>query len=392
MRIVLTGGGTGGHLIPFEPIVQALRALFVEQKDTLPAWLEPADMELYFLGIADQKTQEFFASYDVPATHIPSGKLRRYASALNISDIFVRLPWGIFTALVAMWRLMPDVVISKGGYGSIPVIVAAIIYRIPILLHESDSVPGLVNRFIQKHASAIAVGLPNEQLEKGKFAYKTIITGTPVRDGLLHVSQSEGKRHFAIPENEFVLLVMGGSQGAKQINEVLLQILPSLIVDVAIIHITGDQNFTAVSTVAKELLESSPRKDLYKPFPYINEDMRFALAAADAVVSRAGATTLAELARMNKACLLIPLAGAAADHQRHNAAIFEAAGAALVLDPINVSKNLFEQNVRRLINEKDTRESLQINMKKMDQPNSARKIAELVFTLAKGLAPAKHKI
>ncbi len=389
MRIVLTGGGTGGHLMPFEPIVGALRTVFVEQKNSLPAWLEPQDAELHFLGIADTKTKAFFASYDVPAIHIPSGKLRRYASVLTLSDLLIRLPWGICLALTYMWRLMPDVVVSKGGYGSLPVIVAAMLYRIPILLHESDAVPSLVSRFIQRHASVVAIGLPNKTLQDGKFGYKVIVTGVPVRDELLHLSPAEGKRHFHIPEKEFVLLVTGGSQGAQQINEVLLQILPSLIVDVTIIHVTGETNFTAIATVAKELLASSPRQDKYFPFAYLHEDMGYALASADAVVSRAGASTLAELARLGKPCLLIPLTNAAGDHQRVNAAIFEAAGAALVLDPNNVSKNLFEQNVRRLIAEQDTRETLKINILKMDRPQSARKIAELVLSLAKGLAPSK---
>lgn len=375
--------------MPFEPIVAALRTVFIEQKDSLLAWLEPKDMELTFLGIADDKTKAFFASYDVPSTHIPSGKLRRYASVLTISDLFIRLPWGIVLALIYMWRLMPDAVISKGGYGSLPVVLAAIIYRIPILLHESDAVPGLVSRFIQKHAAVIATGLPNRQLQEGKYGFKTNITGTPVRDSLLHISQAEAKQHFQIPEQEMVLLVMGGSQGAQQINEVLLQILPELIVDAAIIHLIGEKHFASVSTVAKELLVSSPRAGLYKPYAFLQDNMTDALAAADIVVSRAGASTLAELARLGKACLLIPLANAAADHQRHNAAIFESAGAAIVLDPTNVSKNLFEQNVRRLLEDGNLRARLQDNMKRMDRPQSARKIAELVFALAKGLAPSK---
>lgn len=389
MRIVLTGGGTGGHITPFEPIIAALRTLFVEQKDSLPSRLDRGELSLTFLGSLTPKARELFAQYDVPAIHVPSGKLRRYASGLTIIDLLFRLPVGVVLALIHVWRVMPDVVISKGGYGSVPVVLAAVFYRIPILLHESDAVPGISNVLTVRFATAVAVGFVAAKKALGRWEYKTIVTGTPTHLQLRTPSRQEARTVFELPEHETVVLVFGGSQGAKQLNEALLQVLPSLIVDFAIIHATGPNHFQAVSTVAEQLLANSPRKHFYKPYPYLGETMPAALVAADAVVSRAGATTLAELAHIRKPALLVPLASSAHDHQRKNAEAYEAAGAALVLDPNNVGKHLFEQNIRRLAGDQELRAALQKNLATMDYPNAARDIAQLAFQLARGLAPQK---
>lgn len=387
MRIVLTGGGTGGHLTPFEPIVSALRSYFLEHKKNLPLRLEPAELHIYFAGVTNKQTRDFFALYDVAVVPIPSGKLRRYFSLKTITDVLWQLPSGIILALWHLWRLMPEVVVSKGGYGSLPVVLAAVFYRIPVLLHESDIVPGLANKIVTRFAAAVAVGFPTVSKQIGRWQYKTIITGTPSRTTHCDISPKEAKQSFGISEQESLLLVTGGSQGAQQINEALLQVLPQLIGDMAIIHLIGNEHFIAVSTVAKELLAGGSRQLLYKPYGHLNDKMMAAMIAADAVVTRAGATSLAELTALRKPMLIIPYPDAAGDHQRHNAQAYEAAGAALVLEPNNLGANLLEQNIRRLMTDQALRTSLQANLQKMDYPHAARDIAKLAFTLAAGLAP-----
>lgn len=391
MRIVLTGGGTSGHVTPFEPIVSALRAHFLAEKDILPARLDPGELIIYFLGVTNKETHQLLTSYDVAVTHIPSGKLRRYFSWRNFVDIFFRLPYGIALAFWHLWRIMPEVVISKGGYGSLPVVIAAVFYRIPILLHESDVIPGLTNRLVTRYAAAIAVGWPTVVDHLGQWKYKTIVTGTPSRTIHYEISTKEARRKFGISEMEPVLLITGGSQGAQQINEALLQVLPQLIADMTIIHVTGQENFTTVDTIAKEILASSSRKACYKSFAFLSDKMVFALIAADVVVTRAGATSLAELTALRKPMLIIPLASAASDHQRHNAQAYEAAGAALVLEPNNLGAHLLEQNIRRLMTDQTLRAALQSNLKKMDYPQAAHHIAQIAFTLATGLAPVKKQ-
>lgn len=390
MRIVLTGGGTGGHLTPLEPIIEALRRQYLIQKDSLPKSLDPERLEISFFGTADRPTKEFFASYDVKTTAIPSGKLRRYASAATLSDLLLRLPIGVVKAIVVMWRTMPDIVISKGGYGSLPIVVAATFYRIPILLHESDVAIGLANTFTTRFAGAIALGFAETKPALGKRQAKAVLTGTPVRSRFGKIAPEVAKRSFGFAPADNVVLVIGGSQGATQLNEALLKILPRLVLECGVIHITGPEHYTKITAVAGELLAASSRKNYYKPYPYLPDTVVEAQTAADVVVSRAGATTLAELARLRKPILLVPLPGAANDHQRLNAQVFERAGAARVLDPNNLGENLFERSILELLNNDTVRATLTHNIARFDHPTAATTIAEIAFKLAAGLVPTSN--
>lgn len=389
MRVVLTGGGTGGHVLPFGALISALRAQFAAVHTQLPARLDPKELHITFMGVANETVREFFTAHDVRVVHIPSGKLRRYVSGLTLLDLLFRLPIGIVRAVVRMYAEMPDVVVSLGGYGSVPVVVAATVFRIPVLLHAPDAVLGLANRKMLRLAAAVSLGFEATRAHLGKYAYKGVQTGTPVREDLQRFTRTEARRVFGIPEGEHVLLVLGGSQGAKQLNEAILQVLPKLIADVTILHITGRDHFTAVSTVAREILAPFTRREYYKPFAYLTDQMAPALVAADSIVARAGASTLAEIAALHTPALLVPLDGAAQNHQRANAQVFEAAGAALVLDPINLTPNLFENNVRRLIGETEARDHMRENLGQLDRPRAARQMAELAVQLAQGFAPKK---
>lgn len=387
MRIVLTGGGTGGHVLPFESLIEAIRTLYAKEKDTLPGHVDPEELQISFLGVSNPEIDKFFQRSDISVTHIPSGKMRRYASVLTIFDLMFKLPLGIIIALWKMWNIMPDVVISKGGYGSIPTVLAAVVYRIPILLHESDVVPGSANAAIMRFASAITIGFAVSKEYLQAYSKKLFVTGTPVRLTLPHTSKQSSKQTFGFPENEILLLVMGGSQGAKQINEALLSVLPDIIDTMCILHIAGPTQHEAVAKVASEILQSSPRKAFYKSVAYLGETMASALMAADVVVARAGASSLAEIARLRVPSLIIPLADSANDHQRKNALAFEAAGGALVLDPSNLSPHLLEQGIRRLVTDSELRATLSSNLEVLDFPNAATDIAKLTFQLASGFRP-----
>ena len=391
MRIVLTGGGTGGHIMPFEPIIEALRSRFIDEKQTLPLFVDPQELSLYYMGVSDKSTRDFFSAYDVPAIHVPSGKLRRYFSLKTISDLCVKFPFGFLLALFHLWKIMPDVVISKGGYGSLPVALAATWYRIPILLHESDVVPGLANSFLMRYAKIIALGFPDAKnhLPNSKWLYKTSVTGTPIRAELDRVSIPEAKSFFALDSSLPTLLVVGGSQGARQLNELILGVLSRIILDMNVIHVTGEANFTPVTTVAEEILAQSSRKEHYKAYPYLTDKMSTAIRASDGVLTRAGASMLAELVHARIPMLIIPLDSAAGDHQRYNARAVESAGAGLVLDPKNTGVHLVEQNIRSIMLDEKVRESIKTHMNIIDFPNAGRDIASLALKLAKGLAPSK---
>ena len=392
MRIVLTGGGTQGHVIPFEPIIEALRLRYLQVQATIPNSLEPSKLEIQFFGVVDRKTKDFFAHYDVQATHIPSGKWRRYFSLLNFFDGAVALPFGIVSALVRIFLVMPDVVISKGGYGSLPTAIAAAFYRIPIILHESDVVPGAANLWLVKFASAITLGFAAAKAAvPKKYHYRTIITGTPVRGSLRTLTSGEGRKSLSIKPEEKVLLVNGGSQGAQQINEAILQILARLVQDFTVIHITGEAHLESIKAVTSELLGQSARREAYKPYGYLADQMPFALACANGIVSRAGSSIIEQIA-LRKPMLLIPLATAASDHQRANARVLEASGSALVLEPTNIGSHLLEQNILQLMNDETLRNKLIGNMAALDFPKAGPDMAELAFSLARGLAPGKAAV
>jgi UDP-N-acetylglucosamine--N-acetylmuramyl-(pentapeptide) pyrophosphoryl-undecaprenol N-acetylglucosamine transferase len=185
---------------------------------------------------------------------------------------------------------------------------------------------------------------------------------------------------------------MGCSQGAQQINEAVLQALPALVPRMGIIHLTGTQHLAAVTQKAKEILGVVQLPDFYKPFGYLTEQMPQALAAADAVVTRAGATSLAELAALKKAIIIVPLDSAAQDHQRRNAEIFVAAAAARVIDPANLGRSIFIQNVRDLVETREIRETLESNIAQLARPQAARDVALLALKLAQGLVPRQPDV
>lgn len=380
MRVVLTGGGTAGHLTPFAPMIEALRAAAASQS---------IELELLFMGTVTASTQTFFSAYDVPVVNIPAGKLRRYVSSLTIIDVFFRIPVGVVMALVRLFFIMPDVVISKGGYASVPIVLAAAFYRIPILLHESDAVPGLATRRLAPLAAAIGVGFPATRDALPRWAHKIFVVGIPTRRELMLVTPQEARQAFKLSTTERVLLVMGGSQGAAQINEVLLQVLPSLLTDMAIIHITGEAHREKISAVATGLIAASPRRAFYQPYGYLTDTLVHALVAADVVVARAGATTLAELAILHKPALLLPLPAAASDHQRKNALLFEQAGAARILEPNNVNPALFAHTIQQLMNDPAALTSMSAAMAQLATPQAAAEMAALTLKLASGFGPMR---
>jgi UDP-N-acetylglucosamine--N-acetylmuramyl-(pentapeptide) pyrophosphoryl-undecaprenol N-acetylglucosamine transferase len=287
-----------------------------------------------------------------------------------------------------MWWIMPDVVISKGGYASVPTVLAAVFYRIPIVLHESDSVAGVANRFLARFAGIIALGFAEARSTFKPHEKKAFVTGVPIRLELASaMSIAEARAVFQLPADGLVVLVLGGSQGAQQINELTLQVLSRVILDAGIIHSTGPDHFESVRSVATDVLAASERRDLYRPYPFLTDTLPAALKAADIVVCRAGATTLAELAYLRKTILIVPYPHSARDHQRRNAQVFEQQDAARVLDPQNSTPALFARNVYELLHSAQLREELAQNVSALAAPHAADKLAELAFKLAAGLRP-----
>ncbi len=374
MRIALTGGGTGGHLYPIIAVVRELKNLTQQNALLIPP-KEGTNIEFMFIGPPSIGEQELIKEGILHKT-ILAGKMRRYASLQNFIDPF-KIIIGFFQSLWHLFVFMPNVIFSKGGYGSVPVILAAWVFRIPVLIHESDAIPGLANKLCAKFSKRIAISyIDAAQYFKDK---KVALTGNPVRTALLDGSKEETKRIFDLSGTKPVLLILGGSQGAQPINDVIFASIPALISRCEIIHQCGPANYDFLQqlTAGKSYLG-------YGLYAFLDEEqMRHAYAAADLVISRAGAGTIAEIAALGKPSIIVPLPNSAADHQTKNALEFAKFGGTLVLEQMNLTPHLLQNRIFALLDNPDLLVKMSENAKKFNQPDAAAKIAQEVLNIAK---------
>ncbi len=369
MKIVLTGGGSGGHFTPLLAVSREIRRIADEEKI----------VSLTILYLADQPfDSEALRVDDIQFIKISSGKMRRYASVWNIIDLFKTF-FALVKSFWIVYREFPDVVFSKGGFVSFPVVAAARFYGIPIIIHESDSVPGRVNAWAAKFADRIAVSFPEtlQYFPKEKTAYM----GNPIRSRILGGNENEGLALFALEPHVPVLLVLGGSQGAEPINAIFLQIAGKLIQTYQIIHQTGKDNYSDILKQASVLLEKSPHRGRYRLFSFLNEDqLRNASRLARVVISRAGAGAIFEIAAWGIPSILIPLPHAAADHQRHNAYIYARNGACSVIEEANLTPTVLLNETQKILSDDERRSRMSAAAQKFARIDAAEKIArEIIF-------------
>lgn len=372
MRIVFTGGGTGGHFYPIISVVEEIQNLVKEKKLLAP--------ELYFIaphpynsGVLYDKNIEF--------KRVLAGKRRVYKSPLNILDIFIT---GL-GAIQAIWKLFwiyPDVLFSKGGYGSVPVVFAAKLLKIPIVIHESDSAPGRANQWAGKFADKIALSYPEaaEYFDEEKVAW----TGNPVRKEIKQPVAEGAHKYLGLSEELPVIFVMGGSSGAKAINDAVLETLPTLVEKYQIIHQTGKKNYQEVTQVANIQLGMSEDKNRYKAFDYLNNlAMRMSAGAADLIITRAG-STLFEISYWGIPSIVIPLhkSNSNLDHQRKNAFNYARAGACTVIEEENLRPEILVAEIERILGNQELYQSMVEGTKKFAKPDAAKIIADEILELA----------
>ena len=370
MKILLTGSGSGGHFYPLIAVAEALRDLAKEKKLIEPQLLyaapEPYDAEALFAN-------------DIMFVKTSAGKLRRYFSLFTIIDFFKTF-WGVTVSIFRIFFLYPDVIFGKGGYGSFPTLLAARLFRIPVVIHESDTVPGRVNRWAGKFAVRVALSYP--QAASFFPEDKVAVTGNPIRKALLHKA-TEGAHEFLKLEREVpVILILGGSQGATAINDVIARALPALVEKYQIIHQTGVHNLQEVEQVASVVLGASPYKTRYKPFGTFNElAMRMVYGAADLIISRAGSTVF-EIAAVGVPSILVPIPESVVKDQTTNAFTYARTGAAVVIEQNNLSPNLLISEINRIMDNKDLYARMQIASRAASSGDAARIIAEELLTIA----------
>ncbi len=361
MKIAFTGGGSGGHVTPIVAIVRELKRLHQED-----------DLQIYFIGPNDEFVQQSLPQEGVIIKKITAGKIRRYFSFSNIIDIAVKIPLGVIQSFFLLLFLRPQLVFSKGGTGSAQVCFAANVLRIPIFLHESDADPGQSNKTISKWAKKIFTSFPRTEFFDPA---KIIPVGNPVKKELLEGSKAEAKELFNVTLEKPILLFIGGSQGAEAINDFVVTLISIALQKYEIIHVTGSKNFDRVTREAEAILDKSMQA-YYHPKYQLNEiEMKHALAAADVVISRAGAGGIFEIAACGKPSILVPLAG----HQSKNAYQYAATGAAIVLEQENLSPNFFVGKIDYLLDTPGKAEAMKNAALEFSKPLAAKALAREIL-------------
>ncbi|MCL2287506.1 MAG: undecaprenyldiphospho-muramoylpentapeptide beta-N-acetylglucosaminyltransferase [Firmicutes bacterium] len=345
-KIILTGGGTAGHVAPNLALVPSLKAV---------------GFEIYYIGSHTGIERGLVETAGIPYFGISSGKLRRYKSIKNVTDIF-RVGKGLTDAIRVIKKIKPDIVFSKGGFVVVPVIAAARLLGVKSVIHESDMTPGLANKLAMPLATKICVSFPETLAHVSKT--KGVLTGTPIREELLNGNAKAGMEVFICKNSLPVLLVTGGSQGAAAINTCVRDALPEILQKFRVVHLCGKGNLSGIDRPG------------YVEFEYLNEKMADVLAAADIVISRAGANTLFELVALGKPNLLVPLPKEVSrGDQVQNAASFAAQGFSMVLSEK-------EMTPRRLVNDINilykNREEFYNKMKEQGVTNGVENIIDVI--------------
>lgn len=325
-KIIMTGGGTAGHVTPNLALVPML---------------EREGFEIKYIGSKDGIEKEIINKNNIPYYEISSGKLRRYFDIKNFSDPFKVLK-GVFQAKKILKKEKPDVIFSKGGFVTVPVVIAASLKKIPVVAHESDMTPGLANKLAAPFCNKLCVTF-RESLKYIKED-KGVLTGSPIREEIFKGSKSKGINYCGFTENKPVLFIMGGSLGSKIINEVIAVNIEKLINKFNIIHICGKGN------INNNLINYNN----YKQFEFVEKELPDLMAAADYIVSRAGANSIFEFLALKKPTLLIPLSKKASrGDQILNADSFKKEGYSLVIEEEEITKESFMNKIDELVRDKD---------------------------------------
>mgnify|MGYP001592961132 FL=1 len=371
MKILLTGGGSGGHFYPLMTVAGALNAVADQEKI--------ANMDIIYMA-ENSYDKNILLQNSVIFKKIYAGKMRRYFSFLNIIDAIKIIP-GIIKSVIGMYFNFPDVVFSKGGHESFPPVLAARMLGVPVIIHESDAVPGKSNVWAGKFAKRVAVSFSEsaKYFSKDKVAF----VGNPTRKEFFIRDILGAKEFFKLEENIPTILILGGSQGSQNINDNILDILPELIEKYQVIHQCGKNNYENCVGRASLILEKSTLKNRYKLFPSLNfDEMRMAYGATDLVVSRAGAGSIFEIAASGLPSITIPLRGSAQNHQRENAYAYAKTGAAVVIEEENLKPHILKSEIERLINNKEELKRMSESAKIFSKPDAAETIAREIIRLA----------
>jgi UDP-N-acetylglucosamine--N-acetylmuramyl-(pentapeptide) pyrophosphoryl-undecaprenol N-acetylglucosamine transferase len=370
MRILVSGGGTGGHIYPALAVARELKKRY--------------DAELLFLGDVNGLETTIVPAAGIPFAGITAGKLRRYLSAGTLTDLG-RVPKGVFQAIGHVRRFKPDAAFTSGGYVSVPAGIAARLAGVPLVMHQQDVPPNLANRLLTPLATRISVSFPGSLRFFPKE--RTTLAGNPVREEVLAMAGGGGATYrpqFGLDYSLPVLLVTGGSPGARHLNQVIAEALPRLLPRCQVLHVSGEYTHEETRVAAERSLATVPDlRARYALFAYLKDEMPAALAASDVVLCRSGAATLAELAIVGRPSILVPLPpGFTGSPQQVNAEMFVRAGAAeMILDKRLTADRLLAA-LLPLLGDTAKRIAMGAAVQQLGQPDAAAQLADSVAWLA----------
>ncbi|TAK59310.1 UDP-N-acetylglucosamine--N-acetylmuramyl-(pentapeptide) pyrophosphoryl-undecaprenol N-acetylglucosamine transferase [Patescibacteria group bacterium] len=374
MKIVFTGGGTGGHFYPVIAVAEAIHEIVKEKK-----LLDP---QLYFFGPTAFDERALYEN-NITFVQTPAGKIRRYFSILNFFDFF-KTGWGILQTTLALYQIFPDVVFSKGGYGSVPTLLAAKWLRIPVIAHDSDAIPGRATILALPFAKQIGISYEEAyDYFPEKFRPKVALVGNPVRTELRNPAREGAQEFLELERNVPVLLFLGGSLGAEKLNNTILEALPELIDHFQVIHQAGQVHIKSVAETAHVILGKNEKRYRYKPYGYLSTlALKMAAGASDLVITRAGSGSIAEVASWKKASILIPIPEEVSRDQRSNAFAYARSGAAIVMEQQNLTPHLLLAEIERLFTNPKARNDMAEAAGKFAKPDSAKAIAQIILDTA----------
>ncbi len=352
-RIILTGGGTAGHVTPNIALIPGLKEL---------------GYDIHYIGSYNGIEKNLIEQLQIPYHGIASGKLRRYFSLQNFTDPF-RVLKGFGEAKKLIKTLKPDVIFSKGGFVSVPVVIAGKQCHVPTIIHESDMTPGLANKLAIPSATKVCCNFPETLNHLPKE--KAVLTGLPIRQELLTGNREAALNFCGLSADKPVILIIGGSLGSVVVNNAVRQVLPELLKNFHVIHLCGKGKVDA----------SLQTLDGYVQFEYVKDELKDLFALADIVISRAGANAICELLVLHKPNLLIPLsAKASRGDQILNARSFERQGYSIVLEEEELNSSILLDAIQKLCKEKD---AYIANMKQSAGHNSIQTILGLIQNASK---------
>ncbi len=361
-KILLAGGGTGGHVLPLVEVVRNIKRIAPETK-------------IYFIGPEEFSLDSLRAEGVIIKKITAAGKIRRYFSWLYLWEL-IKLPFAFIQSLVIVATINPDVVLGKGSYGSVLPVLAAKLLGGKIILHESDAVPGLANRFLSRFADHIALAF---QETKPYFESRTseiTVVGNPVRIKYLNMTKSEAEEILGLKPAKKIIFISGGSQGAKKINDIILQSLDQLLAEYSVIWSVGPSNYTNV----RHRVSNIP--DL-RIAPLLNEkELAAAYILCDIAIGRAGAGTIFELAAFGKPSILIPLERKGGD-QPLNARAYAQNGSAIILKETQLTASELLKTIKETLSDNNILENIAHQTKKFAKIEAGEQLAQILLDLAK---------